>query len=217
MPNRHINPFFASLERMNFSISGAGSFDMGIVDVDSDAKNLVVNSLRVRGYYWGTDGRLYFFFDSTQVTITHTTAVRASFSRAINGKLGFSGPVPGENAGYVDSSTIQLLGSIVIDPSGMSPGSYFLKVTFTAQTQSGNYPFSTSVSYEVVDIWHDPWAVTIGGGIVVAVIGGAILKIASTRKKTKMIGPGRTQERRKRHQRRTTSLDHSVFHECAHQ
>lgn len=125
---------------------------------------------------------------------------------AINGKLGFSGPVPGENTGYVDSSTIQLLGSIVIDPSGMSPGSYLVKVTFTAQTQSGNYPFSTSVSYEVVDIWHDPWAVTIGGGIVVAVIGAAILKIASTRKKTKMIGAGRTHEKRMRHQRTTESF-----------
>lgn len=190
---------------------------MGIVDVDSDAKNLVVNSLRVRGYYWGTDGQLHFFFDSAQVTITHTTAVGASFSRAINGKLGFSGPVPGENAGYVDSSTIQLLGSIVMDPSGMSPGSFYLKVTFTAQTPSGNYPFSTSVSYEVVDIWHDPWAVTIGGGIAVAVIVAAIWKIASRTKKTKMVGPGRTQKRRKRHERRTTSVDHTLFHECARQ
>jgi len=174
MPNRRLNPLFDRTINMTFTISGVGSFVDASVKVSSDSPNLVKNSLTVRGYYWATDGKLHPFFDSAEVNYTYTTTVGTSFSRATNGEIGFSGLVPGVTPGYLDSSRIQLLGGIIVDSSGMSSGSYTIKVTFTVHKESGNYKFDDSVNYEILDFWQaNPWAAPLVAGLILAALLGS--------------------------------------------
>ena len=202
MPNRRLNPLFDRTINITFTISGVGSFVDASVKVSSDSSNLVKNSLRVRGYYWATDGKLHPFFDSAEVNYNYTTNVGTSFSRATDGEIGFSGLVPGATPGYLDSSRIQLLGSIVIDSSGMSSGSYTIKVTFTVHTESGNYKFDDSVNYEILDFWQaNPWATTVIGGIILAAIGGSVRWLLYRRGRSKTMTQQMKEERKKKHHR----------------
>ena len=194
MSSREVVPVLERRVNVTFTVSGVGDFLNASVEVDSDSANLLVNTFKLQALYAGTDGRMYEWLDKYAL-VNHderTESVRFSF-RGINCEW-IDYDVCSRYSQY--SSTISMLGSILLDSSSTDLGAHRIKVIFIARTAVGNVEFSDSLSYDVLELWQmNPQALGILAGLIFVIAAGTYL-FARSRKKRKDLRSMRGERRR---------------------
>jgi hypothetical protein len=150
--NRRITKLWDNRVNLTFTISGLGDFLNGTVQVHSDPADLLVSTFYLQGFYVGTNGVVYQWLDEYPQASSEEKVATAHYS------------FRGINCEWIDydvcirysmySSTIKIIGSLIVDLSEMNPGIYRLEVAFFAHTVVTDYKFDNSVSYEVLDFWQ---------------------------------------------------------------
>ena len=150
--NRRITKLWDNRVNLTFTILGLGDFLNGTVQVHSDAADLLVSTFYLQGFYIGTNGVVYQWLDEYPRASSEEKMTTAHYSfRGINCEW-IDYDVCARYSMY--SSTIKIVGSLIVDLSAKNPGAYRLEVAFFAHTVVTDYKFDNSVSYEVRDFWQ---------------------------------------------------------------
>jgi hypothetical protein len=147
--NRRITKLWDSRVNLTFAVSGLGDFQNGTVQVHSDAADLLVSTFYLQGFYVGTNDVVYQWLDDYPRVNSEEKAATAQYTfRGINCEW-VDYDVCSHYSTY--TSTIKIMGSLILDLSAINPGSYNLEVAFIAHLAGTGYRFDNSVSYEVID------------------------------------------------------------------
>lgn len=161
MPDRRLTA--GNRINVTFSISGSGNFLNGSVGVHSDAVNLIVETCKLDGYMFGAGVYVKWLQLSNPAGVDKGKANVHFF--------GFPGVID-----YVQGAQVTFAGSVRIDTTAMTPGSYRIKVVFLAQTEERSYCFEDSVQYEILSFWDaNPWVFYVAVPILAAIIGAVAL------------------------------------------
>jgi len=151
--NRRITKLWDSRVNLTFTISGLGDFRNGTVQVNSDAADLLLSTFYLKGFYVGTNDIVYQWLDEHPRANPEEKAATAQYTfRGINCEWLNDYDICSHYSTY--TSTIKIMGSLIVDLSAINPGSYHLEVAFIAQTRGADHKFDNSVSYEVIDYWQ---------------------------------------------------------------
>ena len=150
--NRRITKLWDNRVNLTFTISGLGDFQNGTVQVHSDAADLLVNTFYLKGFYVGTNDVVYQWLDEYPRANSEEKAATAQYTfRGINCEW-VDYDVCSHYSTY--TSTIKIMGSLILDLSAINPGSYRLEVAFIANLAGTDHKFDNSVSYDVLDSWQ---------------------------------------------------------------
>jgi hypothetical protein len=150
--NRRITKLWDSRVNLTFTISGLGDFRNGTVQVHSDAADLLVSTFYLQGFYVGTNDVVYQWLNEYPRVNSEEKAATAQYTfRGINCEW-VDYDVCAHYSTY--TSTIKIMGGLILDSSAINPGSYHLEVAFIAHTAGTDHKFDNSVSYEVLDSWQ---------------------------------------------------------------
>ena len=151
--NRRVTKPWDTRVNVTFTISGLGDFRNGTVQVHSDAADLLVNTFYLQGFYVGSNDVVYQWLDEPPRLNSEEKAATAQYTfRGINCEWLNDYYICSHYSTY--TSTIKIMGSLILDLSAINPGSYHLEVAFIAHTAGTDHKFDNSVSYEVLDSWQ---------------------------------------------------------------
>jgi hypothetical protein len=151
--NQRITKPWDSRANVTFTISGLGDFRNGTVQVHSGAPDLLVSTFYLKGFYVDKNGVVYQWLDEYPRANSEEKAATAQYSfRGINCEWLNDYDICAHYSTY--TSTIKIIGSLILDLSVVDPGSYRLEVAFIAYTAGTDHEFGSSVSYEVLDSWQ---------------------------------------------------------------
>ena len=124
---------------ITFSIVGFGNVSFGSVLVQSDSKNLLVNTFTIQSVLVGGEELI----EGTKIGPAEKTETKAIFAI-----------LSVEPVSFPEGLEQVITGSIQIDTSGMSVGRYRLKAVFQFQSNGGNFSFEDSIEYEIIDFFE---------------------------------------------------------------